>query len=160
MSILSWNCQGLGNPETVQRLREMHRVHFPDFLFLMETKQKTSYIEHLKTSLGYDKLITVDPIGRSGGLAVMWKRSYEVEVLSMDNRIIDLKVTIGSLVFFLTCVYGDPVRGRRKWVWEKLINIGIQRDEAWVLVGDFNELRHHEEKLGGAIREESTFWDF
>lgn len=49
-----------------------------------------------------------------GGLAVMWKQSYEVDVLSLDDRIIDMKVTTSSLVFFLTCVYGDPVRGRGK----------------------------------------------
>lgn len=45
-------------------------------------------------------------------------------------------------------------------MWEKLMNIGIQRDEAWILIGDFNELMHNGEKLGGVIREESTFWDF
>lgn len=30
----------------------------------------------------------------------------------------------------------------------------------WLLAGDFNELMSNEEKLGGAIRDESTFWDF
>lgn len=29
-----------------------------------------------------------------------------------------------------------------------------------MLIGDFNELRSNDEKLSGAIREESTFWDF
>lgn len=135
-------------------------MYFPDFLFLMETKQKSGYMEKLKASLGYDNLLTVEPIGRSGGLAVMWKKSFIVDILSSDFRIIDLKVTMGSIPFYLTCVYGDPVRGRRKPVWDRLASIGLQRDDAWMLIGDFNELRSNEEKLGGAIREESTFWDF
>ena len=160
MSVLSWNCQGAGSSETVQRLGEMRRVYFPDLLFLMETKQKKSYVEHLKTSLGYDECVTVDPIGLSGGLAVMWKSSYVVEVLSCDNRIIDLKITLGSMKFFLTCVYGNLVTGRRNLVWDKLISIGIQCDAAWCLIGDFNELMHNGEKLGGTVRSESTFWDF
>lgn len=80
-----------------------------------------------------------------------------VEILHSDKRIIDLKITIGSLVFFLSCAYGDPVRERRKVVWDKLIDIGDLRDEAWVLVGDFNELMHNDEKLGGTTRNESTF---
>lgn len=82
-------------------------------MFLMETKQKIEYMVGLQKSLGYDEIITVEPNGLSGGLAVMWKKSYEVVVLSSDNRIIDLRVKVGSLVFFLTCVYGDSVRERR-----------------------------------------------
>lgn len=94
----------------------------------METKQKSSYMEKLKTSLGYDNLLTVESIGRSEGLAIMWKRSYVVDILSSDYRIIDLKVTMGSLSFDLT-VYGDPVRDRSKLVWDHLSG-KMQRDEA------------------------------
>lgn len=90
----------------------------------------------------------------------MWKSCYEVEALSCDNRIIDLEVTLGLLKLFLSCVYGDPVRSRRNLVWDKLISIGINRDSAWTLIGDFNELMSNGENLGGAVREESTFWAF
>ena len=67
---------------------------------------------------------------------------------------------IGSLTFFLSCIYGDPVRARRNLVWDRITSIGASRDEAWILVGDFNELLNANEKVGGPIREESTFWDF
>ncbi|WZZ51263.1 hypothetical protein YC2023_051370 [Brassica napus] len=160
MSILSWNCQGAGSTETIQRLREMRRVHFPDFIFLMETKHKNKFMGDLQRELGYDNLITVEPVGLSGGLAVMWKRCYKVIVLQEDKRIIDLQVEMGSLVFYLTCVYGDPVKERRQAVWERLSDIGVRRDAPWMLVGDFNELLSNEEKLGGAVRSDSSFWDF
>jgi len=160
MSILSWNCQGAGNTETGRRLREMQRTFFPDFLFLMETKQKKKYVTRSQDSLGYDNCFMVDPVGLSGGLAVFWKNCYKVEVLSADNRIIDLKVNIGSMMFFLTCVYGDPVRALRQLVWEQLSGIGIGRNEAWVVLGDFNELMTNTEKMGGPLRNESSFWDF
>ena len=48
MSIMSWNCQGAGSTETVQQIREYRRKYFPDFLFLMETKQKFEFINGLK----------------------------------------------------------------------------------------------------------------
>ena len=38
MTILSWNCQGLGNTLAVQVLRELDRTHMVDFVFLFETK--------------------------------------------------------------------------------------------------------------------------
>ena len=90
----------------------------------------------------------------------MWKDSYKVVILERDKRLIDVKVSYGSMVFFLTCVYGDPVTARRKEVWNRLEDIGLLRDEAWMLAGDFNELMSNEEKSGGAIRSESSFWDF
>ncbi|KAG2267781.1 hypothetical protein Bca52824_062336 [Brassica carinata] len=96
----------------------------------METKQKFEFVNGLKKTLGYDKLITVEPEGLSGGLALMWKDSYNVVVLSTDKRIIDLKVSIGSTSFYLSCVYGDPVRTIRREVWDRLTHIGLLRDEA------------------------------
>ena len=128
MSILSWNCQGAGSIETVRHLWGLRRRFFPDFVFLMETKKNFEYVLGLKKSLGYDQLITVEPVGLSGGLAVMWNESFHVVVISSDKRIIDLKVKCGSSSFYLTCVYGDPVASKRQDVWESLMNIGLSRD--------------------------------
>ena len=66
----------------------------------------------------------------------------------------------GSVIFFLTCVYGDPVREHIHIVWEKLESIGLSRNNAWILIGDFNELLDNSEKLGGSVRNESMFLDF
>lgn len=71
MSVLSWNCRGAGSSETVQYIREIRIKFFPDFLFLMETKQRRRYMVNMKKELGYDGMTTMEPIGLSGGLAVM-----------------------------------------------------------------------------------------
>lgn len=111
----------------------------------------------LKKSLGYDHLLTVEPVGLSGGLAVLWKDRFQVDVVSSDKRLIDMKVKFGSCTFFLSCVYGDPIVAKRKEVWNRLVGIGLRRDEAWLLAGDFNELTSNGEKCGGAVRNESSF---
>lgn len=41
----------------------MRRVHFPNFIFLMETKQKKKFVSDLQRELRYDNLITVERIG-------------------------------------------------------------------------------------------------
>ena len=66
----------------------MRRKHFPDIMFLMETKQKLEYMVGLQKELGYDKIFIVEPLGLSGGLAVLWKNSYDIEILSGDNRLL------------------------------------------------------------------------
>lgn len=40
------------------------------------------------------------------------------------------------------------MRQQRGLVWEQLKNIGAQRDMAWFLIGDFNEIMNNAEKLG------------
>ncbi|XP_010480531.1 PREDICTED: uncharacterized protein LOC104759285 [Camelina sativa] len=150
----------MGSPSAVRRLKEMRREHFSDFLFLMETKNSRDHVVSVMDWLGYDKVHVVDPVGLSGGLALYWKDMYTVEVLQSNSRLIDTKISKGTLSFFATFVYGDPVRSKREEVWERLTRLGLQRDEAWFLVGDFNEIMNNNEKLGGPARPEWSFYPF
>ncbi|KAL1194356.1 hypothetical protein V5N11_017825 [Cardamine amara subsp. amara] len=158
MSLMSWNCQGLGSDLTIQILREMRREHFPDFMILMKTKNSSHHVEGMQRSLGYDMSHIVDPEGMSGGLALFWKAAYKVDVLHSDKRII--KVNLGSLVFFISFVYGDPARQLRQVIWDKVTEIGSTRTDAWLVIGDLNELTDNSKKLGGPLREEASFLPF
>lgn len=57
-------------------------------------------------------------------------------------------------------MYGNPVCHLRQVVWDKLIEIGISRDEPWLVLGDLNEILDNSEKLGGPTRAESSFFSF
>lgn len=160
MGILSWNCQGVGNTPTVRHLKGMLGQHPPEILFLSETKNRRSYMEGLAADLDYQFLRTVEPIGKGGGLAVMWKEFCKVEVLQANNRLFDLKIFWQGRNFFLTCVYGEPIKGRRSDVWERTTRIGTSRNGAWVMTGDFNEMIDPSEKIGGAERSEAEGKNF
>jgi exonuclease III len=73
MNLLSWNCQGLGNPWTVQDLCLMVKEKKPDILFLMETKCRKERMEGIRVKLNFQGLFVVEPVGLSGGLALLWK---------------------------------------------------------------------------------------
>lgn len=50
MSILSWNCRGLGNPSTIQSFKEIIKDKQLKLIFLMETmilKEQVSKIKKL-----------------------------------------------------------------------------------------------------------------
>ena len=91
MRILSWNCRGMGSKWTISYLSEIRHKHKPDFLFLSETKQESELVLKFQAHFGYDNLVIVDPVGRSGGLALFYNNEYQVKVLYSSNRMIDVE---------------------------------------------------------------------
>lgn len=138
MKILSWNCQGLGSHWTISHLREMWAKFKPTFLFLSETKQKFDFVQSFQFHFGYTHLHTVDPQGRSGGLALYYDSSLKVEILSSSNIIIDVATEYKGKRIFLSFVYGEPNQSLRDPIWERLTRMGIVRDEPWFIIGDLN----------------------
>ncbi|KAG7583713.1 Reverse transcriptase domain [Arabidopsis suecica] len=151
---------GVGNTPTVRHLREIRGQYFPEITFLCETKNKRSYLENVVGHLGYFDLHTVDPVGKSGGLALMWKDSVQVRVLQSDKRMIDSLIVWQDKEFYLTCIYGEPVQSERGDLWERLTRLGLSRDKPWMLTGDFNELVDPSEKIGGPLRSDSSCMEF
>ncbi|BFG29731.1 hypothetical protein CerSpe_160050 [Prunus speciosa] len=68
MNLLSWNCQGLGNPWIVEALRGLIRSEDPKIVFLSETRSSLAATEKVRTKLGFLQSIAVDSVGASGGL--------------------------------------------------------------------------------------------
>ena len=70
MTILSWNCRGLGNILAVQVLRELVRTHKVDFIFLFKILCHFNRVEEVRRKLGFDGSFSVEKEGRSGGVCV------------------------------------------------------------------------------------------
>jgi len=112
MNLLSWNCRGLGNPQTVRELRRMVKIKHPLLLFLMETKVSIGRLQNLRLAMGFEGLLSVDPVGRSGGLALFWKGFHLVELLSYSRRHISVSIRnmVSGVPWKFTGFYGhlDP----------------------------------------------------
>ncbi|XP_059429046.1 uncharacterized protein LOC132162844 [Corylus avellana] len=162
MNLISWNCRGLGNPRAVRDLCQMVKEKRPTLLFLMETKSIKHKLEGVRTKLGFEGLFAVDPIGRSGGVALFWKEAGCLEIQNFTRRHINAVVHSPGCdnYWTLTCFYGHPESAKRHESWALLNHLKSFLPKAWLCIGDFNEIVEQEEKVGGDVRRESQMEQF
>jgi exonuclease III len=110
MSLLSLNYRGLGNPQAVQDLCQKTKEKKPTILFLVETKCKKSRMEVVRVKLGFECMFVVDPIGRSGGLALLWKEIDLLDIQKFSRRHINavVKERVLGCSWKLMGFYGHP----------------------------------------------------
>ncbi|KAF7134615.1 hypothetical protein RHSIM_Rhsim08G0178900 [Rhododendron simsii] len=151
MVMLSWNVQGMGRPLTFQILQGLCTTHRPLVVFLMETKNKRSTLEKIRMKLQYNNGCYVDPIGKSGGLALWWSDEVTIDVRFKSKNIFHCVVNWPriSTPFLITFIYAPPV-----WVdwlsfWNYMRSVASENRLPWLCVGDFNECSSQAEKQGG-----------
>lgn len=106
MSILCWNCRGLGVPAIVNELRDLARESAPTVLCVVEMQIAKNRMEGLARTLGYDNAHRVGSSGRSGGLCMYWKLPLELEMRNFSKYHIDMTVKeAGKDPWRLTCWY-------------------------------------------------------
>uniref|UniRef100_A0A803MV72 Zinc knuckle CX2CX4HX4C domain-containing protein n=1 Tax=Chenopodium quinoa TaxID=63459 RepID=A0A803MV72_CHEQI len=88
---------------------------------------------------------------RSGGLALLWKDTVEVEIKSYSLHHIDSWVKIPSMQGWrFTGVYGHPKAEKKKLTCEMLENLRGNPIIPWLCGGDFNMMLMASEKQGGS----------
>lgn len=150
MSLLAWNCRGLGKTRTVQFLKDIAQQTKPSFIFLSETLANKDRIEVVRKAIGFTGCIAVDARGHSGGLALFWKNEGGCVVKEVNTHFIDFEVQneqVGRWRF--TGFYGCPERSRRTESWEILLNLAAKSELPWCVISDFNDLMFAAEKRGG-----------
>jgi hypothetical protein len=162
MNLLSWNCRGLGNPRTVRDLHQMVKERRPNFVFLMETMCSKQYMDRIKLRLGFDNLFVVDPVGRSGGLALLWYKEDNLEIFNYSRRHINVVVKDmgGQPIWKMTGFYGHSDSSKRDESWAILRHLKLCGPIPWLCAGDFNEIVDQSEKEGFAVRREAQMVKF
>ena len=155
MTILSWNCRGLGSSLAVQTLTDEVKARDLLLVFLAETKAGESRLKGVRNKIGYTQGITVPSDGRRDGLALMWREGADICFKGCSNSYIDVVVNGGSdsTPWRATGFYGNPDVGKRFISWQLLEILKEQSTLPWIVFGDFNEILHPGEKIGGLDRD-------
>jgi hypothetical protein len=128
----------------------------------METKCRKEKMESIRVRLGFSGMFVVEPAGRSGGLALLWK---DVKILKIQNytrrhinALVNGEDNMG--VWKLTCFYGHPITAKRHESWALLEHLRQFQPLPWICIGDFNEILTQEEKIGALLRKEGQMDQF
>ena len=81
MISLGWNCRGLGNLQTVRVLGKLVQQWDPKIVFLLETKIKKKAMEKVMEKINFVNGLIVPRKGRGRGLALLWKREIDLEIM-------------------------------------------------------------------------------
>ena len=153
MKLLSLNCRGLRNPETVQELQTLVKLEVPQVVFVMETRLDVRSIEWLRIKLGFHGALGVDRARFGGGLALLWSKEVSVQIRSYSPSHIDVEILPkDGASWRFTGFYGNP--DHHKWIesWDLLRRLGRDSSLPWMICGDFNEIVDNGEKLGNRSR--------
>ncbi|KAL0303362.1 UNVERIFIED_CONTAM: hypothetical protein Sradi_6204300 [Sesamum radiatum] len=101
--------------------------------------------------------LAVNSIGRSRGLALLWKKSINVVIQSYSTRHIDASVQsdTDAPTWRFSGIYGEPETTQRKKTQNLLNRLKAQSIQPWLCMGDFNEILDNSEKEGVNI---CPFW--
>ncbi|XP_074309541.1 uncharacterized protein LOC141644025 [Silene latifolia] len=150
MNLLSLNCLGLGNPDTVNALRTLVRREAPAMNFLCETKLCGRDMRRVRERLGEYNGIEVDRVGRSGGLTFLWKKEVDCNFVSTSVHHVDCHIREREKEWRITGFYGWSAVSDRHLSWELLRLLHHQSAHPWVCIGNFNEIFYFTEMKGGS----------
>jgi exonuclease III len=132
MKIVAWNCRGLGKSPAVRGLLSLQKEEDPDILFLSETKMDRNKIEGLRWRLGLTNMVVKDCSGKSGGLAIFWRKGVNFQLRTVARLYIDGDVVEGDgFVWRLTGFYGGPHSDKKELSWKALRVLNAARRRPW-----------------------------
>ena len=96
MSIIVWNCRGLGNPQTIRELRDLIRAQDPAAMFIAETWLDEVRLKSLLKNYDLDQKFVVSKVTQGGGLALLWRSDFDVTVVDSSLNFIDAMINAGK----------------------------------------------------------------
>ena len=117
-------------------------------------------MDEVKSKL--DRHLIVPSVRRGGGLVLLWRSSMKVDVQTYSPNHIDAIVTDdhGNRKWRFTGFYGHTETGKREESWRLLEELERRYALPWICMGDFNEILHLAENVGGSLRPERQMNNF
>ena len=121
MSLIVWNCRGLGNLRTEDQLADLVWAKDLSVVFLAETWTDKARLEQVKRRIQFKNLFEVPWINKGGGLTIFWKEGFHLEIETYSKNHIDTTINKNTeKEWWFTGFYGEPDTHKRHESWTKL----------------------------------------
>ena len=109
MSLLVWNCRGLGNPLIEDQLADLVWAKDPSVVFIVETWADKARLEQVKRRIQFKNLFEVPRRNKAGGLAIFWKEDFSLNIKTFSPNHIDTTINKHRPdEWRFTGFYGEP----------------------------------------------------
>ncbi|KAL7213994.1 hypothetical protein ACSBR1_026425 [Camellia fascicularis] len=148
-NILSWNCRGSGNNAFKRNMKELVRNHHPGIIILLEPKIPFSSKGNFFNNLGYTAASILDPVGRAGGIWMLWDtEQVNVRASVISNQVIQATIHKEDYEeWVISAVYASPNPSNREALWDNLEGTARTMDKPWLVSGDFNDFVSQDERM-------------
>lgn len=122
ITIIVWNCRGVGNPNFLRCTKNICHSHRPYILLLLEARASNASVGNLPSKLGYPNHHHVPSTGYSGGIWLLWKDSdFSMTILHTNSQYIFAGITHKEAFFIATFAYVKPYSANKILFWEDLL---------------------------------------
>ena len=158
MSIGTWNVRGLCQNQKKSEIKRIIKQQNLELFGLIETKVRPVNFQHQCRSFGSNiRVISNGEEEEKHKPDTIWMcwdhRIWEVEAIKTQLQYIHCKAkNKGGLEIDITVVYGSSNPRKRTELWEEIRSLSSRTTNPWIVLGDFNEIRYSEERIGPKAR--------
>ena len=158
-----WNSDGIGDPDKHSFIHETIREHKLDFFALLETGRSNfnaPFLKHLSGGLHF-AWYCLPSHGRSGGILVgINTASLHVKnIVTSDHCVkLHLRFKLDGFEWALVAVYGAAQDAQKPEFLSELVRICESEPLPMLIGGDFNIIRHREEKNNDNFNEDGLLF--
>lgn len=157
--ILIWNIRGIGNAQSIRRLKILKRRYQLAIIAIIEPKKKTSCIDMYRSKLHMAH--SVANLNDQARIWIFWEE--EINILNIDHSDQHITVSVSSdlcRTFYFTIVHASCSMIERRKLWDYMIDFSTGCTDPWLIGGDFNTYLAPEEKKGGKKGYSRSVLDF
>ena len=149
MSLICPNCRGLGDGRQLVSSLPSYR-HSSSLVFFSETTRSPLELEAIKKKFGDFDGFATNARGRSGGVALLWKKGLDVSLMSILLHHMDIAVkNVGCLPdWWIMGLYGYSETHNRYKTCDLVKDLKEHSHLPWLLDGDINEIFFNFKKSG------------
>ncbi|KAH9727054.1 hypothetical protein KPL70_008506 [Citrus sinensis] len=143
--------QGAASHSFRQTFKTIIQSYKPTIVVVMEPRISGRKADNFIQASGFDQSHKVEAVGFSGGIWLLWRDQFHVEITFNHKQFIHLKLQHNNvLISWITVVYASPVSVIRRELWDHLNHLATITNDPWIVGGDFYSILFPEEKIRGS----------